>query len=316
MATGFTVSSLTDYVNEQSKELLTALQFAAETGSLANIQTGVKSAAALQLLASTPIPQAGETCGFNASGGTTFTQRVLTTIAVKYQDTLCPRTLQAKWTQLLLKKGQKYDESSIPSIILADIVNQIKSRQETADWQGDTDNVSAYLNLYNGLIKLIAAASGTQVATAVAGPVTTSNVRTIVQNVLAKIPAAYKGNSAMKIYMGYDIAELYRQKMFTDNLYHFQANGDQKGLMAEGSVHEIVPVHGLDGLGASSGASAPFIFAIDFDKNVFLGVDMENEEEQAEMWYSKDDDNVKYSFRFRRGWQIAYPSEIVEYANS
>ena len=43
---------------------------------------------------------------------------------------------------------------------------------------------------------------------------------------------------------------------------------------------------------------------------------MEKEEEQDEVWYSKDDDNVKYSFRFRRGWQIAFPSEIVKYANS
>ena len=73
MATGFTVSSLTDYVNEQSRELLTALQFENETASYANIQPGVKSSAALQILTSTPIPQDGSTCAFNASGGTTFT---------------------------------------------------------------------------------------------------------------------------------------------------------------------------------------------------------------------------------------------------
>jgi len=315
MATGFTVSSLTNYVNEQSKELLSLLQFEGETASYANIVPGVKSEQALQILTSTPIPQDGSTCAFNASGGTTFTQRKITTKAVKYQDTLCFRTLETKWTQLLLKRGQKYDESNIPEAMITDLVKQIKSQQETCDWQGDTTSVSAYLAPYDGLIKIIKAATGTNVATAVAGPVTTSNVRTIVQNVLAKIPASYKGNSAMKIYMGYDIAELYRQKMFTDNLYHFQANGDQKGLMAEGSVHEIVPVHGLDALGSNSGDN-PFIFALDFDRNVYLGVDMQNEEEQADLWESKDDQNVKYSFRFRRGWQIAFPEEVVEYSNS
>ncbi len=317
----FTVSSLTAYVNEQSTELLTALQFEAETASFANVQTGIKSSAALQLLANSPVPQDGSSCGFNASGDTTFTQRTLATSAIKYQDTLCPRTLEAKWTQIMLKKGQNYDESFAPEImraILDDVMKQIKRRQETADWQGDTTNVSSYLNRYDGLIKIIAAATTGGTATAVAGPVTTSNVRTIVSNIVSKIGtvSTLVGNPDVKIFMGYDIAELYRQKIFADNLYHVNGQGGQKGMMAEGSVHEIVPVHGLDGLGATSGAANPFIFALDPTRNLYLGVDMEGEDEESKVWYSQDDDNVKYSFRFRRGWQVAYPSEIIEYANS
>lgn len=315
MATGFTVSSLTDYVNEQSRELLTALQFENETASYANIQPGVKSSAALQILTSTPIPQDGSTCAFNASGGTTFTQRILSTSAVKYQDTLCFRTLEAKWTQLLLKRGQKYDESNVPAAMVADLVAQIKAQQETADWQGDTTSTSAYLSRYDGLIKIIAAASGTNVATA--STWNASNARAIVKNIISKIPAALKGSPSVKIFMGYDAAETYRQALMDANLFHVPAgSGNQQGIMAEGSVHEVVPVHGLDGLTGSSGASAPFIFALDPDRNLYLGVDSPDEEDQAEMWYSQDDQNVKYSFRFRRGWQIAFPSEIVEYANS
>ena len=315
MATGFTVLSLTDYVNEQSRELLTALQFENETASYANIQPGVKSSAALQILTSTPIPQDGSTCAFNASGGTTFTQRILSTSAVKYQDTLCFRTLEAKWTQLLLKRGQKYDESNVPAAMVADLVAQIKAQQETADWQGDTTSTSAYLSRYDGLIKIIAAASGTNVATA--STWNASNARAIVKNIISKIPAALKGSPSVKIFMGYDAAETYRQALMDANLFHVPAgSGNQHGIMAEGSVHEVVPVHGLDGLTASSGTSAPFIFALDPDRNLYLGVDSPDEEDQAEMWYSQDDQNVKYSFRFRRGWQIAFPSEIVEYANS
>lgn len=85
---GFTVSALTDYVDQTSTDLLTAVQFSAETAAIMNLQTGIKSAAALQLLSTNSVPQAGETCGFNASGDVTFTQRNLTTIAIKFQDTL------------------------------------------------------------------------------------------------------------------------------------------------------------------------------------------------------------------------------------
>lgn len=311
---GFTVSSLTDYVNEQSQELLTALQFQAETASFANIQTGVKSEAALQILTNTPVPQDGGSCGFNASGSSVFTQRKITSKAVKYQDELCFRTLQAKWTQLLLKRGQNYDESNVPAAMVADLVAQIKAHQETADWQGDTSSVSSYLKIYDGLVKIIKNATGTNVATA--STWNSTNARAIVKNIISKIPAALKGNPNVKIFMGYDAAETYRQALMDANLYHVAVgSGDQKNIMAEGSVHEIVPVHGLDGLTGNTGDN-PFIFALDPTRNLFLGVDMEGEEEEARMWYSQDDDVVRYSFRYRRGWQIAFPSEIVEYSNS
>lgn len=313
---GFTVSSLTNYVNEQSTDLLMALQFEGETASYANVQTGIKSSEALQILTNTPVPQDGSTCGFNASGNTEFTQRLLATAAIKYQDSLCLRTLETKWTQLLLKKGQNYTENDIPEKIMDDIVNNINRINETADWQGDTTSGSAFLARYDGLRKIIKAATGTTTATAVAGPVTTSNIRTIMANILSKIATLPNqvGNPGVKIFMGYDIAELYRQKVFIDNLYHVDGKGDQKGMNVEGSVHQIIPVHGLDGLGASSGDN-PFIFAFDADRNLYMGVDMENEHEEVKLWYSQDDDLVKYSIRFRRGWQIAFPSEIVEYSN-
>lgn len=313
---GFTVSSLTNYVNEQSTELLTALQFAGETASYANIMTGVKSSQALQILTNSPVPQDGTSCGFNASGDSAFTQRILATSPVKYQDSFCPRALETKWTQLLLKAGQKYTEADIPSKIIEDVKLQIIRRNETMDWQGDTSSGNAYLNRYDGLIKIIAAATGT--ATATASTWNSTNARAIIKSIIAAIPAAMKGDPAVKIFMGYDAAETYRQVLMDANLYHVATGtGDQKGLMAEGSVHEIIPVHGLDGLTATTGVANPFIFALNPDRNLHLGVDMEGEEEKADMWVDgSDNETVKYSFRFRRGWQIAFPQEIVEYANS
>jgi len=306
----FTVSSLTNYVNEQSQDLLVILQFASETATYANIQTGVKSGAPLQILTNTPIPQDGTSCGFNASGDTSFSQRIITAKAVKYQDALCPRDLQTKWTQLLLKVGQKYDESNIPKVIIDDIANQINRINETCDWQGNTAAGSAFLNKYDGLRKIIDAAS---TSNAPNSTFNATNARSIIKSCITAIPAAEKGDQRFVFFMGYDAAETYRQALMDANLYHVPSAADQKGLYAEGSVHKIVSVHGLDTL-ASSGGSC--IFGMIPDQQLYMGVDMEGEEEKADMWYSKDDDNVKYSFRFFRGWQIAFPSLIVKYSNS
>ena len=308
---GFTVSSLTNYVDQSSTELIAAAQFKSETAALANIQTGVKSSAALQILSVSPIPQDGSTCGFTASGDVTFSQRTIEAKSVKYEDSLCPKALEAKWTQILLRAGQNYTEADIPAMVMDEIIKSVNARNETADWQGNTSSGSAYLKIYDGLIKIINNASG--VVTATASTYNTTNCRTIVANILSNIPAALKGSPEVKIFMGYDAAEIYRQKLMNDNLYHVPA-GTGSPLLAEGSVVEIVPVHGLDGLYSVSGQSC--IFAMK-PSNMYLGVDMQGEEEQARMWVDGSDmETVKYRVAFRRGWNIALPSEVVKYANS
>lgn len=311
---GFTVSSLTDYVNEQSKDLMTALHFEGKTADMAYAHPGIKSSEAIQLLASTPVPQDASTCAFNASGDSTFSQAVLTVAPVKWEDLLCLKTLESKWTQLLLKAGSKYTEGDVPKMIMQDITEVIQEQLETLDWQGDTATGSAYLNKYDGLRKIIKAASGTTTATASTWNLT--NARAIMKTIISAIPTRLKGNPKVKVICGYDVAETYRQALMDANLFHVAAGSkDQQGIYVEGSVHELVPVHGLDGLATSSGDN-PFIFALIPDRHLHFGFDLLNEEEKAEMGMDQYKKNVWYSFELKRGWQIIYPNEIVEYSNS
>jgi hypothetical protein len=310
----FTVSSLTNYVNEQSKDLITALHFEGATADMAAPHPGIKSSEAIQLLASSPVPQDAAACSFNASGDTTFSQAILAVSPVKWEDLLCLKTLESKWTQLLLKKGSKYTEADIPAKMMDEIIEVINEQLETADWQGDTTSGSAYLNRYDGLRKKIKAATGTNVATASTWNLT--NARAIMKGIISAIPARLKGNPKVKVICGYDVAETYRQALMDANLYHVPVGSqDQQKIMVEGSVHELVPVHGLDGLATSTGDN-PFIFALIPDRHLHMGFDMLNEEEKAEMGLDQYKKNVWYSFELKRGWQIIYANEIVEYSNS
>jgi len=302
---GFNVGALSNYDDQTRTELLTSLHFDGETASLANIQPGVKSSTELQLLATSPIPQSGTNCGFNASGSTAFTQRKIETKAVKYQDEFCLKTLEAKWTQLLLKKGANYTEADLPKVIMDETGMVIKEQLEVLDWQGDTTLFSAFLNKYDGLIKVIDNASGVVSATPAA--LNETNIRTILRNIRTKIPAAQKGKGG-RIYCGYEVLDMYSNKLATDNLYN--QTGDLAGneIRVENSNLILHAVHGLD--------DTKRMFFIDFSRNAYLGVDLMNDEEDAKMWYSQDDDLVRYSIRFRRGWQIAFPAEIVEFTGS
>ena len=307
----FDVSGLSAYTDQTSKDLITKIHFGNETAGMAQPHPGVKSSQALQLLTTSPIPQDGSSCGYTSSGSTTFTQRTITTNAVKWQQDLCPRTLESKWTQLLLKAGQKYSEADIPKMIVDEYLAVVGEQLEVLDWQGDTGAGSAYINKYDGLIKIIGAASGVVAATA--STYNSTNARAIIKNIITNIPASLKGNPNFEIVMGYDAAEIYRQALMDANLYHIASGDGAKQMYAEGSIYKIRPLHGLDGLYGTSGQAC--IFGLVWD-NVFMGCDLLGEEEKCEMWYSKDTDVVKTDIRMRRGWQIAKPTEIVKYANS
>ena len=86
----FVVSSLTDYVDQSSTDLLLPAVSQGKTATIVNLQAGVKSSAALQLFDSTVVFQ-DDSCAFAGSAATTFSQREIVVEGVKVQEVLCPK---------------------------------------------------------------------------------------------------------------------------------------------------------------------------------------------------------------------------------
>ena len=53
-----------------------------------------------------------------------------------------------------------------------------------------------------------------------------------------------------------------------------------------------------------------------YSKNLYYGTDLQNEYEDARLWYSQDDQNIKGTIKWKSGVQIAYTNYVVEYTNS
>jgi hypothetical protein len=107
------------------------------------------------------------------------------------------------------------------------------------------------------------------------------------------------------LFAGTDVFDKYAKTLRDKNLF----NVDQtmwKSYVMEVIGYNILLV-GVPGL---SGTNRLFLGQED---NFILGVDLENEYEDFDMWYSKDDDNIKYTVRFKRGVNVAKPSEIVQF---
>lgn len=307
----FDVSALSSYTDEQSHEYLRATVAEGKSLSLfTNIQTGIKTASKIKLFSATGVWQANTTCAFAASGTTTFSDRTITVGTIKINLEWCPKTLEAKYTQLELKKGSKYEDlGAFQSDITGLLGEQDAYYMEIAFWQGDTTAGSAYLSKFDGLVKIIGAASGV-LTTAESGSTTWSsaNSRTVMAGFATKAASSlpqFLSDPDVVLVMGDKELMDLTQKYITDD--DFNTSWKDGIRYVEGTNIPIVPCLGLSGLGT--------MYLMKKD-NVIKGVDMEGEEDKIEMWYSQDDRVVRYVKEWKFGVQVAFPSEIIKYVTA
>src|SRR3989337_1815906 len=127
---GLNVAGLSNYTNQESTDLFIQKVTTMKTAGYLKKLPNVKSSFAFHLMLTTPIIQDGSGCGFTASGDVQLTDRTISTYQVKFQDTICLRTLEAKWTQHLLSPGQDYSDSQIPVVIMSNLADEISNRME------------------------------------------------------------------------------------------------------------------------------------------------------------------------------------------
>lgn len=298
----YNLAGLTNnYVDEIKNDYIYKTITQGTTASLMTPQTGIKSASTINIIATRGVWQGKTACSPTASGTTTLTQRELTVGGVSVILEWCEETLETYSTQTRMKQGSTYTDLTFRNQILDDVKQNILADKEVAIWQGDTTAGSAYLNKFDGLIKIIGAASPNS-ATPVAWSV--ANSRTAVQNALTAITADMYTAGNLKMFMGQTEARDYRLKLGIDNLYHL--TGADSKLYAENSDIEIVPVAGLNG------TKKVYVMSPD---NMFLGTDLEGEDEKFDLKVLETE-KLRLTVKFKLGVQVAFPDQIVEQVNT
>jgi len=309
----FNVSSLSNYTKTNEKMLIIASFFEPKTATYMQKLTGVKSSIQVPALSDTLIWQNGGTCGLvNASGDTTISARVLTAGRIKAEKSWCIADLETKYTQLLLSPGSQYESlpGGIDEAFMNSVLGEQKERVELALWQGDTAKWQDYLNKFDGLVKIINAASGPVQANAAAyitpvTSITVSNVISVLQAVYSAIPVEILDKSDLRIFIGTDVSRLYQTALINANLFNFIPSADSLGeYFLHGTNVKVVPVPGLNGTNA--------IYALR-SSNMFLGCDLEGEDEEMNVWYSQDYDTVYMRMKFKLGVQVSQTAEIVKF---
>ena len=135
-------SGLSAYTKELVQPLLTSAVTEAKTQQMildgGIVLTGVKGPTALPTM-DTDAVFATQSCSFDPSGTTTFSEVILTPGKIKVEEKICPKDLEAYFTAQALKAGSTYEDfgnADFQAAYLAKKNARIASQLETAIWQG------------------------------------------------------------------------------------------------------------------------------------------------------------------------------------
>ena len=300
--------------------MLTEAVFKAKTQEL--VKAGgilipkVKSSAAIPQM-TTDAPFQADSCSFDASGTTTFSQRTVTVGKIKIEEKICPKDFEAYFTQEALRAGSTYEDFGNADFERAYLDKKtaiIAKQLEVAIWQGDTNSGNANLNKFDGLMKLIDAGSPVDanvsgfVSGAPIATITAANIVSVLQGIYRAIPVEIIDSEDLHIFCGNDVYRLAVLAYTNLNLFNYNPQGDQsQEFVIPGTNVKLTAVNGLNGTGD--------LYALRLS-NIVHGFDLENEETNFKMWYSEDNNDVRFRVAFKFGVNVAYTTECVKFKSA
>lgn len=296
------VSNLTTYVDEQRIPLLRKAVLGARTAYHFYLMTGVKGATALNLLSTNVEFGDGYDCGWNEAGESTLSQRVLTPGAISVNMSFCDKKLLKTWAnhEVRVAAGQKtlpFEED-----FMKGVGESIAAKLEKALWQGDTESEDANLNKFDGMIKILGEATLASTVTYASG----DTVSTVVSNIYKAIPAEAFNKGEVVLYMGADKYRAYIQELISNgNLVITTGIQDvamPDSVLIPGTDVRVIYVDGLNGTGKMYAS---------YRDNFVYGVDLTDDAEKYDFWYSQDNREHRLAVEFIAGTQVAYPDMVV-----
>lgn len=294
------VTKLPAYVEQKRLPLIRTAVIGAKSVGLMNLQTDVKGTAALNILDTTVSFGDGSVCGWEEAGKSELSQRNIETGAIKINQAFCDKTLLKTWAGYDVRVAAGQKNLPFEEDFVGGVVDGVKAKLEKLIWQGDKEGKDTELSAFNGLIKIIDAATGVTKITYAAA----ETAAAILAKVYASIPSACFEKGEVHIYMGSDMYRKYIQELVATNLYHFnpEEKGEAEYIMLPGTSVKVYGLPGLDGTGR--------VFA-SYADNFVYGTDLAGDEEKFELWYSQDNREFRLAIEFTAGVQVAQPAMIV-----
>ena len=292
------VTALPNYVEEHRLPLIAKSVLRGKTIELVQIETGVKSDTALNLISAAVKFGDGSDCGWTPTDGVTLSQRKLVPVFIKVNQAFCDKNLLKKWAsyEVTLAAGR----STLPfeEQFLEEISNSINEQIEKMVWQGDSQNSGSRVECDGYLKHIEAGGSGATILTDVDG----TSAYNRIKKVYNALPARVVDKQDTVIFVSNSLYREFINELVASNLYHFNPDYGQGEYPLPGTSIRVIAVSGLDGTNRIVAGRL---------SNFFYGVDAEDDKDTLDLWYSKDNQEFRLAVNFAVSTQVALPDEIV-----
>lgn len=306
------LSGLNAYTNEFAMDLIKEAVLKGRTVDLITVQGGIKSSATINRL-STTINAAAGACGWSATGSTTLDQRTISVCDIKVNESICLNDLENYYTQVQMNPGSYNTDIPFEQLFAENKRDQIMALIEDLIWKGDTGG-SGNLSLCNGFKKLFDA--GITASSPYYGTYSTN--ATILKNeiidkvdaAIAKINTDIIDTDDLHLFMSYADYRIYAAALRDANYFAYtgaENQGQDFSQIHPGTNVRVIAVRGLNGANRWVLAQA---------SNLYVGTDLLSDAEDFKIFYSQDNDEVRFLAKWKLGVQVAYLDEVVYYVGS
>jgi len=297
----FDLTQIGTYTDQVGGLLLSESIVKAKTLELCYIQPGVKGTQSINLLSSTINIGTGG-CGWDNTANlsaTTFTQRNLASKLYLYQEALCPTALRNYWAGMFLNNPASNAELPFEQQIAELKVKEIQKFVEDKVWTA-TNATDGFDGFYYTI------SSGTTGVNLVVSATTpsSSTMLTCVDEVIAALPDAIREDDDLIVFMSMSNYNSYVVNLRTANYFHFSPeNAGQEFITFHPATKiRVVGVPGLAGTNRiTCGKSSQMV----------IGVGLLDDTERLDMWYSRDNNEVRAQAQFNLASNIAFPANFV-----
>jgi len=305
------VAALADFTDQLSGRMLMDTVYTGNTAEYVSIQEGIKFSESLNLASVTPYFQGGDTVS-TASGSLDFTQRNITVSKRTAYDNWNLQLLTSKYLgKAILDAGSYEDTMTILTALSEDLVKKAQQQNDDFIWGAEEGVVfpgSSVTAAGDGFKALISGSTAGVVVPAGQVNIAASTAYAQLTELLSNVDVNVLDASDLTIFCGTAVFQRIISGLTTQNLFHFDPTTVEK----RGGFYEVpfpgypnVKIVGIYGLRSSERV------IVGPASDMVVGTDLTSDTNNFQLWFSMDDDSLKYRLRNKIGTQIGHPEYYV-----
>ncbi len=276
----YNLANLQTMSDELSFDLISKAVLQTNVMEFATIRSGLKFGTTTINLLDADISVADRACGWNAAGNLTYSQVDIDMQEKQTKQALCPTDLRDYYLASKLSASAHAEEIPFEEVTANLFVEKIKNWNET--YLGGA--ILTDVTVANG-----AADSGQTVAS------TAGTIVDDVMDLIDAVPASVLNREDLGVIMSPAYYNMLRRALISQNLFHFNPAGNSNEVLyMPGTDFKVIKSSGFTGDGFIAGPLA----------DIIVGVGLEDDFDQLNIFYSADNDEVRVMGAWRIGLGI------------